>query len=73
MLFRSCGSLVDRIVPGRIRDPQEVAELEAKNGYAEMCIRDRAGAGWRRARLFIRMCAGPRQGGMANGLSLIHI
>ena len=30
-----CGSLVDRIVPGRIRDPQEVAELEAKNGYAD--------------------------------------
>ena len=30
-----CGSLVDRIVPGRIRDPQEVAELEAKHGYAD--------------------------------------
>ena len=30
-----CGSLVDRIVPGRIRDPQEVAELEEKNGYAD--------------------------------------
>ena len=30
-----CGSLVDRIVPGRIRDPQEVAELEQKNGYAD--------------------------------------
>ena len=25
-----CGSLVDRIVPGRIRDPKEVAELEAE-------------------------------------------
>ena len=25
-----CGSLVDRIVPGRIRDPKEVAELEQK-------------------------------------------
>ena len=30
-----CGSLVDRIVPGRIRDPKEVAELEEKNGYAD--------------------------------------
>ena len=30
-----CGSLVDRIVPGRIRDPKEVAELEQKNGYAD--------------------------------------
>ncbi len=30
-----CGSLVDRIVPGRIRDPQEVAELEEKHGYAD--------------------------------------
>ena len=30
-----CGSLVDRIVPGRIRDPQEVAELEQKHGYAD--------------------------------------
>ncbi len=30
-----CGSLVDRIVPGRIRDPQEVAELEAKHGYVD--------------------------------------
>ena len=30
-----CGSLVDRIVPGRIRDPKEVAELEAKHGYAD--------------------------------------
>ena len=30
-----CGSLVDRIVPGRIRDPQEVAALEEKNGYAD--------------------------------------
>ena len=30
-----CGSLVDRIVPGRIRDPQEVAELEVKHGYAD--------------------------------------
>ena len=28
-----CGSLVDRIVPGRIRDEKEVAELEQKHGY----------------------------------------
>lgn len=30
-----CGSLVDRIVPGRIRDPGEVARLEEKHGYAD--------------------------------------
>lgn len=30
-----CGSLVDRIVPGRIRDPKEVAELEEKHGYED--------------------------------------
>ena len=30
-----CGSLVDRIVPGRIRDPREAAELEQKHGYAD--------------------------------------
>ena len=30
-----CGSLVDRIVPGRIRDQKEVAELEQKHGYAD--------------------------------------
>ena len=30
-----CGSLVDRIVPGRIRDPKEVAELAEKHGYAD--------------------------------------
>ncbi len=30
-----CGSLVDRIVPGRIRDPQEVAALEQKHGYMD--------------------------------------
>ena len=28
-----CGSLVDRIVPGRIRDAKEVAELAEKHGY----------------------------------------
>lgn len=33
-----CGSLVDRIVPGRIRDPQEVAELEQKHGYADTLL-----------------------------------
>jgi tagaturonate reductase len=30
-----CGSLVDRIVPGRIRDAKEVAELEEKHGYED--------------------------------------
>ena len=30
-----CSTLVDRIVPGRIRDPKEVAELEAENGYTD--------------------------------------
>ena len=30
-----CGSLVDRIVPGRIRDPKEIAQLEEKHGYAD--------------------------------------
>ena len=30
-----CSTLVDRIVPGRIRDPKEVAELEQKHGYAD--------------------------------------
>ncbi len=30
-----CSTLVDRIVPGRIRDPQEVARLEAENGYTD--------------------------------------
>ena len=30
-----CGSLVDRIVPGRIRDESEIAALEEKNGYAD--------------------------------------
>lgn len=33
-----CGSLVDRIVPGRIRDAREVAELEAKHGYADALL-----------------------------------
>ena len=30
-----CSTLVDRIVPGRIRDPQEVAKLDAENGYED--------------------------------------
>ena len=30
-----CSTLVDRIVPGRIRDPKEVAALEQANGYAD--------------------------------------
>ncbi len=30
-----CSTLVDRIVPGRIRDPQEVARLEEENGYVD--------------------------------------
>ena len=33
-----CGSLVDRIVPGRIRDAKEVEELNAKNGYTDELI-----------------------------------
>ena len=30
-----CSTLVDRIVPGRIRDAAEVARLEAENGYSD--------------------------------------
>ena len=30
-----CSTLVDRIVPGRIRDVAEVARLEAENGYTD--------------------------------------
>ena len=30
-----CSTLVDRIVPGRIRDAAEVARLEEENGYAD--------------------------------------
>ena len=33
-----CGSLVDRIVPGRIRDEKQVAELEKVNGYTDPLI-----------------------------------
>ncbi len=30
-----CSTLVDRIVPGRIRDPKEVAQLEKEHGYED--------------------------------------
>ncbi len=30
-----CSTLVDRIVPGRIRDPKEVEELDKENGYTD--------------------------------------
>ena len=30
-----CSTLVDRIVPGRIRDAEDVKRLEAENGYAD--------------------------------------
>ena len=33
-----CSTLVDRIVPGRIRDMEEVARLEAENGYHDELI-----------------------------------
>lgn len=33
-----CGSLVDRIVPGRIRDAKEVAELEQQHGYEDALL-----------------------------------
>jgi len=33
-----CSTLVDRIVPGRIRDPEEVARLEEANGYHDELI-----------------------------------
>ena len=33
-----CSTLVDRIVPGRIRDPKEVEKLEAENGYHDELI-----------------------------------
>ena len=33
-----CSTLVDRIVPGRIRDPQEVSRLEEENGYHDELI-----------------------------------
>ncbi len=33
-----CSTLVDRIVPGRIRDPEEVKKLEEANGYHDELI-----------------------------------
>ena len=33
-----CSTLVDRIVPGRIRDPKEVEALNAANGYEDALI-----------------------------------
>ncbi len=33
-----CSTLVDRIVPGRIRDPKEAEKLEAENGYHDDLI-----------------------------------
>ena len=33
-----CSTLVDRIVPGRIRDPQELAALEEANGYHDTAL-----------------------------------
>lgn len=33
-----CNTLVDRIVPGRVRDPKQVAEMEAANGYHDELI-----------------------------------
>lgn len=33
-----CSTLVDRIVPGRIRDPKEVEALEQANGYTDPLI-----------------------------------
>ncbi|MBQ9564845.1 MAG: hypothetical protein IJU98_04580, partial [Synergistaceae bacterium] len=33
-----CSTLVDRIVPGRIRDPKEVEALNAANGYEDQLI-----------------------------------
>ena len=33
-----CSTLVDRIVPGRVKDPAEVAKMEADNGYTDALI-----------------------------------
>ena len=33
-----CSTLVDRIVPGRVKDPAEVAKMEAENGYHDELI-----------------------------------
>ena len=33
-----CSTLVDRIVPGRVKDPEQAAEMEAENGYHDELI-----------------------------------
>ena len=33
-----CSTLVDRIVPGRIRDEEETARLERENGYKDLLL-----------------------------------
>ena len=33
-----CSTLVDRIVPGRIRDPKELAAMEEANGYHDAAL-----------------------------------
>lgn len=33
-----CSTLVDRIVPGRVKDPEETAKMEAANGYRDELI-----------------------------------
>lgn len=33
-----CTTLVDRIVPGRVRDPEQTAAMEAENGYSDSLI-----------------------------------
>lgn len=33
-----CSTLVDRIVPGRVRDPEQAAQMEAENGYVDALI-----------------------------------
>ncbi|MBE6122028.1 MAG: tagaturonate reductase [Erysipelotrichaceae bacterium] len=33
-----CSTLVDRIVPGRVRDPKEVERLEQENGYSDALL-----------------------------------
>lgn len=33
-----CSTLVDRIVPGRIRDPKELAEVQEENGYEDRLL-----------------------------------
>ena len=33
-----CSTLVDRIVPGRIRDPKELAAMEEANGYRDQAL-----------------------------------